>query len=148
MHHWFFYITNDLALPIFLQHGIFFLCNLWFFNFCVFVFFYRFLNFVIATTQTSCVKLCPIWMYTSFFLGGFICFVVCIHFNVNLFCFVEFVVHFQCVFLWCRCLCGYNHKHCLIKKHSFFFIYFFVLVQCLTVLLLVFLLVFFLMLTI
>lgn len=93
----------------------FYLVQLMFFYFLCFCVFYRFFNFVIATTQTSCVQLCFTWMYTFFFFIGFICFVGCIHFNVDFFCFVEFVIHFQCVFLWCRCLCGYNHEHCPIK---------------------------------
>ncbi len=85
-------------------------------NLC-FCIIYRFFNFVITTTQVSCVQLCPIGMYTFFFFTVSICFVVCIHFNVNLFCFVEFIIHFQCVFLWRRCLCGFNHEHCLVKYY-------------------------------
>jgi hypothetical protein len=79
---------------------------------------------VIATTQTSCVQICPIGMYTFFFFNGFYLFVVCIDFNVNLFCFVESIAHFQCVFLWHRCLCGYNHEHYLVK-YSFLLVFIF-----------------------
>jgi hypothetical protein len=63
-------------------------------------------------------------VYLVFFFTNSICFVVCIDFNVNLFCFVKSIVHFQCVFLWHRCLCGYNHKHCHVH-YSFPFVFMF-----------------------
>ncbi len=63
--------------------------------------------------------MCAIMSYRHVYLVVFfmvsICFVVCIDFNVNLFCFVESIVHFQRVSLWHRCFCGYNHKHCPVK---------------------------------
>jgi hypothetical protein len=43
-------------------------------------------------------------VYISVFVMGSICFVVCIDFNVDLFCFVKFGIHFQCV-SYGACVC-------------------------------------------
>jgi hypothetical protein len=83
-------------------------------NYCVFMFFVGF-SILWLQPHKHRVGDCVLQRCIPFFLSGSICFVVCIDFNVNQFCFIEFGVHFQFVFLWHKCLCVYNHEHCSMK---------------------------------
>ncbi len=128
----FFYITDVMALQLFLYCRFFYNMESKFFsttcvasNYCLFMFF---VGFSILWLQPYKHRACDCVLQgcIPFFLLDFICLVVCIDINVCLFCFMEFGVHFQFVFLWCRCLCGYNHDHYSIKyffPHVFVFLY-------------------------
>jgi hypothetical protein len=117
----FFYITHVITLQLLLHCWFFYSMESNYFstscvvsNYCVFMFFVGF-SILWLQPHKHRVGDCVLQRCIPFFLSGSICFVVCIDFNVNQFCFIEFGVHFQFVFLWRKCLCVYNHEHCSMK---------------------------------
>jgi len=126
LHCWFFYITIVHASLIFLHHKwscivkfsttwhLFFVQLVLFLIFVILCFLqdFQFCDCSNSNIVRAIMSYRDVYLFC--FMGS-ICFVMCIDFNVNLFCFVEFIIHFQCVFIWCRYLCGYNHEHCLGK---------------------------------
>ncbi len=66
------------------------------------------------------VRLCHARMHIQgiFLLGSF-CFFVCTDLNFDWFCFTKSKL-FQCLFLWCRYLCGYNTTtKCVLIHYGF-----------------------------